>query len=318
MPTRSVAVTGATGFIGGAIVRSLLDDGWRVRALVRPTSIDKPLPAEVERVVGTLADDASLRELLHATDAVVHCAGVVRGARRSTFMRINAEALEGLARLAAEETRVKRFLHISSLAATRPEISPYAASKRAGELALAREARTMAWLVLRPPPVYGPGDRELLPLFKAMARGVAPAWGDRSARFSLIFISDLVSAAAQWLSSATPATGVYELDDGCGDGYSMDDIVDIVAALVQRRVRRVPVPAALLDVAAAVNIRLARLTGYEPMFTPWKLKELRHPRWVCDNRDFTAATGWEPRIALARGLPLALAAKHGQDRHGVG
>jgi nucleoside-diphosphate-sugar epimerase len=312
MSIRSVAVTGATGFIGGAIVRSLLDGGWRVRALVRPSSIDKPLPPDVERVVGSLSDVASLRQLLSATNAVVHCAGVVRGARRSTFMRNNAEAVERLATLAAAETGVDRFLLVSSLAATKPEISPYAASKRAGELALERESGGMAWMALRPPPVYGPGDREILPLFKVMARGVAPMWGNRDARFSLIFIADVVSAIEQWLNSTAPASGVFELDDGRVDGYTMDDVANIIAAVVQRRVHRVPVPPVVLGVVAAINVRLARLAGYEPMLTPWKLNELRHPRWVCDNTAFTAATGWQPGAELVTALPLALKGSAGQ------
>jgi len=313
MPNLSIAVTGATGFIGGAIVRSLLHDGCRVRALVRPGSTDKPLPSKVERVIGSLADSASLAELVQATDAVVHCAGAVRGMRKSTFELNNAGPVAVLARLAAQEPRLKRFLYVSSLAATEPDVSPYAASKRAGELALEKAGRDMACLVLRPPAVYGPGDRELLPLFRAMQRGVAPVWGDRSARFSLIFISDLVSAVVQWLNSSTPVTGTYALDDGRRDGYSMDEIVDIAATVLNRRVRRLPIPSSLLDLAAAINLRLARVAGYEPMLTPWKLTELRYPRWVCDNNDFTAATGWEPCISLAEGLPLALAAKRTGD-----
>lgn len=311
MPNRSVAVTGATGFIGGAIVRSLLDDGWRVRALVRPSAINKPLPAAVERVVGTLADNTSLKELLHTTDAVVHCAGVVRGANRVTFMSNNARPVEHLVRLAVQERRVKRFLYMSSLAATKPAISPYAASKREGEVALEKLGRGVTCLALRPPAVYGPGDRELLPLFQAMARGIAPTWGDRNNRFSLLYVADLVSAVVQWLDSSTPAAGIYELDDGTTDGYSMDDVVAIAASVLHRRVRRVPIPSALLDLAAAINLRLARLVGYEPMLTPWKLSELRHPRWVCDNDAFSAATGWKPRIALPMGLPLALARVQG-------
>ena len=313
MSPPSVAVTGATGFIGGAIVRSLLDDGWRVRALVRPTSFDKPLPVEVERISGSLTDTAALKELLSGCDAVVHCAGVVRGARASTFMHHNAEAVERLVTLASAEARVGRFLSLSSLAATRPQVSPYAASKHAGELVLEKMGGEVTWLALRPPAVYGPGDRELLPLFNAMAHGIAPTWGDRNARFSLIFITDLVSAVSQWLNSTTPTTGIYELGDGRLNGYSMDDVIDIAAVVVKRRIRRLHVPAVLLDVAAAANIRLARIRGYEPMLTPWKLRELRHPRWVCDNGAFTAATGWEPRISLAEGLALALAGNRGQQ-----
>lgn len=307
MPTRCVAVTGATGFIGGAIARSLLDSGWRVRVLVRASSTEKPLPGGVEQIVGSLDDLDKLEDLLEGADAVVHCAAVVRGAAESTFMRTNTDAVESLVRLAAEKTSVERFLLLSSLAASRPEVSPYAASKRAAERKLETAGGAMVRLALRPPAVYGPGDRELLPLFKAMARGVAPAWGDRKARFSLIFVTDLVAAVTQWLSSRTPAGGVFELHDGRVDGYSMDEVIEIAAAVLQRRIRRISVPAKVLDLTANINVRLARVARYEPMLTPWKLRELRHPRWVCDNSAFTAVSGWEPRILLPEGLSLALA-----------
>lgn len=308
MPIRSIAVTGATGFIGGAIVRFLVQHGYRVRALIRPSSIEKPLSPEVERIVGSLDDPGSVEHLLHGADAVVHCAGAVRGARESTFMRTNTDAVELLVHKAAQEKCLERFLLVSSLAATQPQISPYAASKRGGEVALERGGANMHWLALRAPAVYGPGDRELLPIFSAMLRGVVPVWGDRQARFSLLFITDLVAAVECWLSSPTPAHGIHELHDGRSNGYTMDDVIEIAARFSSRRVYRVRVPSMLLDLVAAANLRFSRLAGYEPMLTPWKLSELRHPRWVCDNGNFTAASGWEPRISLVEGLPLALAA----------
>jgi len=305
-PIRNIAVTGATGFIGGAIARSLVRSGYQVRTLVRPTSNVKALPQGVECVVGSFQDTSSVERLLRSVDAVVHCAGAVRGARRQTFFDNNAKVVGLLARSAALESSVDRFLLVSSLASTEPEVSPYAQSKRAGELALQESSRDMKWLALRAPAVYGPGDQELMPLFKVMSRGFVPVWGNRNSRFSLLFIADFVTAVEKWLSSATPACGIYELHDGRSDGYTLDDVIEIATSTFQRRVYRLPVAPLLLDLIAAVNLRLGRILGYEPMLTPWKLNELRHQRWVCDNGDFTAASGWEPRILLAEGLDLAL------------
>lgn len=312
-PIRSIAVTGATGFIGGAIVRSLLQRGYQVRVLVRPASIGKPLPDGVERVVGTLRDPSSIERLLHSADAAIHCAGAVRGAERSTFVESNATAVELLVQIATQEKQLDRLLLLSSLAAAHPGVSPYAESKRSGELALQRGCGDLAWLALRSPAVYGPGDRELLPLFKAISRGLAPLWGNPNARFSLLFIDDLVDAVEQWLASEKPACGIYELHDGRSDGYTMDDVIETVARMTHRRVFRMRVPRLLLDYVAIANLRLARLVGYEPMLTPWKLAELRHPRWVCDNGDFSAVSGWEPRTLLAQGLPLAMAENPGLE-----
>ncbi len=309
MSSRSVAITGATGFIGGAIAASLSQQGYEVRALVRPGSSGKPLPPGVERIVGNLDDPSHIESLLRAVDAVVHCAGAVRGAHESTFMHTNADVVNLLVRAAVNEKSVKRFILLSSVAATQPQVSPYAASKRAGEGALKQGGSEISWLALRAPAVYGPRDREILPLFKAMSRGIVPVWGESDTRFSLLFISDLVAAVSQCLNCATPVSGIYELHDGRSNGYTMDEIIAVVTSVLQRRVYRARIPSGLLDIVAAANLRLARIAGYQPMLTPWKLTELRHPRWVCDNSNFTAASGWEPRVSLAEGFPLALADK---------
>jgi nucleoside-diphosphate-sugar epimerase len=280
-----------------------------VRVLVRPESAEASLPSEVVRITGSLTDRCALEALVSPADAVIHCAGAVRGAHEGDFMQVNGAAVADLVQLSAAASNVRHFLLLSSLAASQPEVSPYAASKLAGEQALERAAGRVAYTVLRPPAVYGPGDRELMPLFKAMARGLAPVWGNPEAKFSLIYIDDLVAAVVRCLQLPKPAGAVFELHDGRPGGYSMNDVVEIARAEFRRRVWRCRIPAVALDAVAGANLTLARFFGYQPMLTPWKLRELRYPRWVCDNTAFHAATGWNPDITLAQGLPLALRTK---------
>lgn len=305
---RKVAVTGATGFIGAGIVRQLVLDGYTVRILVRPESMKKAaFPGRVEIIPGDLQNPASLNEFLTGADTLVHCAGVVRGATQATFERINSEAVRQLVTIASQKQDLHRFLLISSLAASQPHLSPYAASKRGGELAMDTAPSHLTCLALRPPAVYGPGDKELSPLFKAMARGFAPRWAPAENRFSLIFVTDLVSAVIRWLASPVPVSGIYELHDGHDGGYSMDEINAIAESVLKRRIRQVRVPAYLLDGIAMMNMALASVIPFQPMLTPWKLRELRYPRWVCDNSAFAGATAWEPEISFSAGLSLALA-----------
>lgn len=306
-PHSLVAVTGATGFIGGALCRALVVAGYTVRALIRHGSAGKPLPAGVAPILGELNDSDSLNRLLEGAAAVIHCAGAVRGATRAAFRQTNVAPIDGLVS-AARRAGTQRFILISSLAASRPELSAYAESKRAGEAALLTHADELDCIVLRPPAVYGPGDREMLPLFRLMRRGFAPVLTRGEARFSLIFIDDLVDAIRACLGCAAAQNGepVFELHDGHADGYTLEDLILAFERTGTPRVRRIPVPAVVLDVAAAVNLSCARLLGYAPMLTPWKLRELRHPRWVCDNGAFSALTGWRPAIGFSRGLPLAL------------
>jgi nucleoside-diphosphate-sugar epimerase len=308
--TRRIAVTGATGFIGGAIVQDLARTGHRIRVLVRPKSIGKTkyLPNSVEVIEGDLSEQTNISDLIGGVDTIIHCAGAVRGGTESAFMRINEDAVRSLVNGAARESTLTRFLLVSSLAASSPEVSPYAASKRAGEDVLnAMNSRTTA-TIFRPPAVYGPGDTELLPLFKAMSRGFAPIWGVAEQRFSLIYINDFVAAVSCWVADPNPPAGIYELHDGRPDGYSMPDVVALAEDVLQRRIRSIPIPAVVMNSLAQSNLKLARLLGYEPMLTPWKLRELRHPRWVCDNGAITRAFGWQPQVELADGLPRALSA----------
>ena len=297
----TVALTGATGFIGRTLGRRLQAAGFLVRALVRPTS-DVPLPAGFERVVGSLQDAESLARLVRGVRAVVHCAGAVRGASARDFDPVNVDGVVRLARAILAERPAPPIVHLSSLAARHPELSPYAASKRGGEQAL---LAAPAWTVLRPPVVYGPGDRELLPVLRWMIRGIAPIVGAPQGRFSLIYVDDLAEAVVRLV--AMGGTGrVFELDDGRPSGYALDDLVAAAERYRSRAVVRVSVPAGLLDGLSRLNVLGARLRGRAPMLTPGKVRELFHPQWTCDNTALADATGWRPRIRLDEGLRRTL------------
>lgn len=306
---RTIALTGATGFIGSTVARTLLAEGWRVQALIRPSS--RPPAREgsaIRWIEGSLEHADSLRRLLHSADAVVHCAGAVRGTTAADFRPVNVEGVARLAGLAAASALAPRFLLISSLAARQPSLSPYAASKHEGERALSRAAERMTWAALRPPAVYGPGDRALLPLLLLMSHGVAPVLGRAEARFSMLYVDDLAKAITAWLASDRPATGAFELHDGNPSGYSWQDLIETMERVCKKRLLRLYVPGPVLGFAAAMNHVAGSLIGYRPIFTPGKVRELRHVDWVCDNTAFTGATRWTPQVSLNEGLRRTLLA----------
>ncbi len=233
--------------------------------------------------------------------AVIHAAGAVRGASRRDFDHINVRGTANVLAAVAAQPTPPRLLLLSSLAAREPGLSWYAASKRAGEELLAARP-DLDWLILRPPAVYGPGDREMLPVFRAMARGIATVPGDATARTSLIHVTDLVSAIIACLESGATRHQTLTLCDGKANGYDWREMADLAAATWGRKVRLWQVPGWLLDCVAWVNLRRAGLTGHSPMLTPPKLRELRHRDWVVDNMDITRAAGWRPEITLREGL----------------
>lgn len=303
----TVAVTGGTGFIGGAIVRQLLQADLRVRALVRPTSLSSCFEAPgLTWISGDLSDTQSLHRLVAGTVAVIHSAGAVRGRSPVDFAAANIVGVKNLTGAVREAKGCDRFLLLSSLAARQPDLSAYAESKRQSERVLLEEAADLNRMILRPPAVYGPGDRELLPLLQWLRRGVLFSPGRGDGRFSLIFVTDLARAVLSWLLSDGGTVECCELHDGRAGGYSWDDVREIGTQLYGRPVRRITLPEGLLRTAAHLNTAAARLGGYRPMLTPGKVRELCHDDWVCDNTLFSSATRWRPEIDLREGLRLTL------------
>ncbi len=301
----AIAITGATGFIGSTIARHLIAAGWRVRCLVRSlprARLKLSCFDQLDMVEGSLEDSSSLRKLVEGCRVVVHCAGTVRGAHVHHFNRVNVEGVASLVRITREVADSPSFFLLSSLAAREPHLSAYAASKKKGEQQLAFLAGNMPWVVLRPPAVYGPGDREILPLFRLMEKGVAPLVGDRRSRFSLLYVDDLSAAVCSFLKQPAWSQSIYELHDGHGGGYSWDEVIAVFSRLRAKKLLKVQVPLSLLSVSAQVNQMLSPLLGKHPMLTPGKIRELKHLDWVCDNQVITEQTGWQPRVDLAEGL----------------
>ena len=302
-----VAVTGGTGFIGESLCRSLLARGYRVRVLARnPRRAENLRSRGAELVQGSLDDGAALLRLLANSDAVIHCAGTVRGRTLADFTPANVEGIRNLLAALGQHDNHSRLLVLSSLAARQPELSPYAASKQMGEQLILESAAAIDVTVLRPPAVYGPGDKELLPLFRLMAGGLALMPGKPNDRVSLIYIDDLVEAVGAWLSLKKPPQQIFTLSDPATAGYSWAEIVGIASRVLKRKIRLLRTPAPAMNALASLNLTVSGLMGYAPMFTPSKLRELRHPDWSCDCLEFSRATGWHPQIPFEIGLALTL------------
>lgn len=298
-----VAITGITGFVGRTLAQRLLAAGVPVRGLLRRP--DAQLPAAVERISGDLEDNDALDALIMDSSLVVHCAGAVRGRKRGDFDQVNVAGTRNLLARIGQSHPGLRLIHLSSLAARAPELSPYAGSKRAAEELFDADTRCR-WTLLRPTAIYGPGDQELAPLLQNMARGFAPTPAVEGARVTLIHIDDVIEAILAAAASVATVGGCFELSDAHSQGYGWDELCAAVAALRRRKVRRMAVPVALLAGLGRLNLTLSGWLGYAPMLSPGKVRELTHPDWSCDLAPFTEASGWQPRVDLAQGLSSVL------------
>src|SRR5262245_31638820 len=294
--SRLIAVTGATGFIGPSLVGALAKRGWKLGLLLRRWS---PLPSlagiEADVVLGDLLDEAAMKRLVADADAIVHAAGLIKARQDSDFMAINRDGTALLSALAPDA----RIVLLSSLAAREPQLSPYAASKRAAETVVA--GRSGAWIAVRAPAVYGPGDRETLAYFRAVARGLALQPRVAGARLSLIHVADLAEAVA--LSIEHPlAASVYEIDDGREGGYSYEDMAAAAAAALGRRAWRLAVPRPVMEAIAQLNALGQALGGPVQILSAGKVNEIFHRDWTVHDRRLAAAVPLSPRYDLASGF----------------
>ncbi len=309
-----IAVTGATGFVGRHLLvrlREIVPSGSAaLRALTRRPPPTNPPLSDVYWVQGSLAEESALARLVEGCRLVIHVAGATRALDAAGFMEANARGTERLMRAIHRAAQADcRVLHISSLAAREPNLSPYAASKRAGEEAVAGALPGERWIILRPPALYGPGDRELLPLLLFSRRGWLPLAGPPEQRLALLHVADLV----ELILRCSPEGGFtqlagrrLEIDDGRG-GYSCREMAAILSGLWGRPVRLLRVPAGVTWTVAFLNQGWARLTRRPAMLAPHKLPELRHPDWSVRMPEDLAGL-WRPVHDLASGLRMTLAA----------
>ena len=298
-----VAITGATGFIGQALLRILLEQGHTVSALARhPNALLKYASASLDTIPGDLQNTTALCKLVSDVDVVIHLAGVVRGRNQTAFDAINVAGTRAL--LAALDRRPTPFILCSSLAAREPQLSFYARSKAAAESLVLAEQSRRPTMILRPCAVYGPGDTEMMPVFRFMRlSGWAPVPGRTSARLSLIYVDDVCRAISSLLDHTDRASGTYEIHDGRVGGYDWQDLAQLVGAACGKRIKPVAIPAPILDSLAFINEKTTMVTRTAPMLTRAKLRELRHPDWVVTTHErLTDACGWSPRTRLAEGL----------------
>ena len=296
------ALTGATGFLGGAVCEALSARGWKLRILARPGA-DPPVQAEV--VAGRLADTQALERLAQGADLIVHIAGLVKARTPAGFGPVNVEGSRRMAEVTASRAPGAHFVLVSSLSAREPHLSAYAASKAAGEAVVREVLPAERLTILRPPAIYGPGDRETLALFRAVDRlPVVPLPGAASARLAMIHVAD---AAAQIAAETEepPSGATWALADASPGGYVWRDIVDQAARALGRQPRVVTMPRAAILGLGALGSLAGRL-GPAQIMTLGKAREALHRDWSVGVGELSPRRP-EPRFDLASGFSDAVA-----------
>jgi uncharacterized protein YbjT (DUF2867 family) len=288
----TVAITGATGFVGQAVLDEAARQGIPIRALTRR---EQPSREGVEWVMGDLEDTSALYALAEGAEALIHIAGVVNAPDMAGFEAGNVTGTLTVIE-AAVKARVPRFVFVSSLSARQPNLSDYGASKARAEKLVA--ASGLGWTTVRPPAIYGPRDREIFELFRTAKWGVIPM--PPPGRASMIHADDLARLLLALREDASDLQQqVFEPDDGAEDGWSHDELAKAIGEAVGRKVW---VP----HLSKKALMRIAALDRFfrrgKAKLTPDRVNYMTHPDWVCSNRKQVPERLWTPQIETRAGL----------------
>lgn len=314
---RKILVTGATGFIGGAVSRRLVLEGYKVFGLARHMNSELALSlkqAGIDLIKGDISDSESCNKALEGISAVVNCAGILGGWGReeSLFWKVNYEGTKNLIEASMIE-HVSHFIHISSCGILGPQkrgciatdeaahnpINVYERTKSEAEkLALLYSAKGAPVSVVRPEFVYGPGDLHLLPLFKNVAEGRFAFFGDGLSTLHPTYIDDVVDAVL--LTLWNPKTIGLAMNIAGERPVTVKEFITDISKSLGVKTPRMHVP---LKFALGAGLILDNTIGLvsKPPLTHSQVK------YLSECRAFSCALarnviGYTPKISLGEGM----------------
>jgi dihydroflavonol-4-reductase len=313
---RKALVTGATGFVGGWLVDLLLRKGCQVTCLVRKAGNSQALQQiPVRLVIGDLENRKAIRDAAQGIDTVYHVAGTIKATNREEYFRINQLGTRSLLETLAEAAPgLKRFIHISSLAAAGPSlgehglteedkpnpISWYGESKLQSEQEALKFAKSFRVTILRPSAVYGPRDRETLMIFRMIKRGCLFTPGRFIRRFSLIHVNDLAAAIVKAGEQDISSGEIFFISRR--ESYTWEEVGRAIARALGRNYRQIAIPKSIAVMAGHAGDLWNSMSRKPATLNTEKIKELLQPSWLCNPSKAWTLLGLTPEIDLVRGM----------------
>lgn len=310
-------VTGGTGFVGSNLCRLLVERGWNVRCLVRPTSRTEHIERlGVELVVGTLDDVESLRAPAAGVDAIFHVAGRTTAFAPPDYHRDNVGGTRRVAEAAASQPTPPVMVMVSSLAAGGPSagstprreadrespVSHYGRSKLAAERAASELSSRLPLSIVRPPMVFGPADRASLALFTSLR-----VWpfhllpGLRGFPMSLVYVEDLCDAMIRVAdrgerADGSTGRGVYYVATDRVTSYA--ELGRLAATAAGMRARTMPFPRIGFWIAGFLGEMVGRVRKRPALLNLDKVREATAAGWVCSDAKIHEQLQYAPTLSL--------------------
>ena len=308
-------VTGSSGFIGGHLVRHLLERGYAVSCFVRPTSEPRALAGlDVTQISGSYFDLDSLRRAVEGMEYIFHAGAALSAPDWPGYFRTNVEGTTNILEACAQANPgLRKLVVVSSIAAVGPAldkkplregddcrpVSLYGKSKFLAEQAAAGFFNRLPIVIVRPPNVLGAGQRELLAVINLLRRRIMPLIGRGEKQTSICFVQDLVRALVLTAEDERAIGKTYFV--AAEEFYSWREILDqLLGEMDMKFVLKIPHP--LLLSLAFVSEAIARLMGKAPLVKRSDLRSARDNYWLCDPSLISAELGFHTEIEFAQGI----------------
>ncbi len=310
----SILITGANGFVGARLCRTFLDKGFEVVAGVRKSSDVSQLKGlGVTYRYGDVNQPETLEQMVTGVDYIIHNAGVVKAKHADTFFEVNEKGTRSLFEAVVNfNPGVKKVVYISSLAAAGPSdgntpvteedephpITVYGLSKLAGERAALSFSNKFNVMAVRPPGIYGPGDKEIFAFFQTVNSRIKPYIGDTGRKLQLVHVDDLCYGLYLAVNGETQTGSIYFIAEN--RSYTMKELISLLQSAIGKSCIPLIIPSALFKAIAYVSERLLKIFGVTPMLTTEKAGELL-ASWEVSIAKATRDFGYDSQIPFERG-----------------
>lgn len=307
-----IAVSGANGFLGSKFTESLPKYGFQTLALVRPNADLSLLPEHQDVREVDYQDTASIQAAISSCDVLIHNAGKTRTLSFEEMLRANlgmtAKILE-----AANQSDLKQFIYISSQAASRPSpdgspideeaeskpVNWYGKSKLWAERLIAKSCK-IPWTILRPVPVYGPGDSDFLELFSLASKGLALSMGNAAQILNMISVDQLCDFTSRCVMNPEAFGQIFFASDG--QAYRQSQITDAIANAVGKRMVKIRIPKPLAALVFSAGDMVSKISKKPGIINRQKYLELGARHWNCDISKAQRLLDWNPEPRLSENV----------------
>ncbi len=304
-------ITGASGFIGSHLADALLQKGFKVRALLRPSSNLEWLQGlRVEKAIGELRQGSLPAGLFQDVQYVFHLAGAIEASSKAEYFKINAEGTRVLLEAVRQNPSIKKFILISSQAAGGPSagikavkeedpphpVSHYGASKLQAEKFTLEYKDKFPVVILRPPTIYGPRDRRVFAAFKMMNHGFALAVSSTPKWVTLCYIDDLIEAIQEAAFQTQESGRIYNVAGV--KPFEWCEFIEGLHRAMDRPYRLFRLPKSLLFLIGLGGEIYTRVSGRQSVFTWQRVKEFVQNSWVMDGKRIQEELGWREKKSL--------------------